>query len=466
MGKEEKRRSAVKRKIIYKNVLKLALPAVGEMLLYMTIWILDTLMVGRYGGRVSLSAVSLGGELLYTFISIFVTMGIAVAMTSLISRKLGEGNIKAANEYANVGFYLGTATTFFFFIIFNRFSGNLLSLAGAEGEVLEQGGIYLNICSWAMLFTMGRNLLNGILRGEQNTKIPLYSSAIMTVTNLTLDYLLIFGIGIFPELGVKGAAIATVASAVAAFVYTFNYVQKKNGIKITLDYLGLVKVKGLELIRLGLPASFQEASSSLSRLFVIFMIMRSGDINFSANQIAVTTESLSFMPGWGFAVASTTMAGFKYGEKKYQELRDVVRANLELAMMVMGTTAVIFFIFPEKLVSLFIKSDEVEVIRLASLCIRIGAFEQLQLAVTMVLDGVLKGMGDTKSPFIISAVSGWLIRVPMACVIFLVLKLPIYYMWYAQVVQWSVQGGVIYLIYRRKMDALIKGSKVQVKGEL
>jgi len=444
---------------VYKDVLKLALPAVGEMLLYMTIWILDTLMVGRYGGRVSLSAVSLGGELLYTFISIFVTMGIAVAMTSLISRKRGEGDIEKANEYANVGFYIGTGMTLVFFVIFKGFSGNLLEIAGARGQVLEEGSLYLSICSWAMLFTMGRHLLNAILRGEQNTRIPLYSSAIMMVTNLSLDYLLIFGVGIFPELGVRGAAIATVVSGIAAFIYTLNYVQRKNGIRISLKYIHLIRGKSVEMIRLALPASFQEASSSLSRLLVVFMIMRSGEVNFSANQIAITTESLSFMPGWGFAVASTTMAGFKYGEKKYRELREVVRANLELAMMVMGTTAIIFLVFPEKLVSLFIKSDEVEVIRLAALCIRIGAFEQLQLAVTMVLDGVLKGMGDTRTPFIISAVSAWLIRIPLACIIFFILKLPIYYMWYAQVAQWTIYAGIIYCIYRKKIGELVEEEK-------
>lgn len=449
----------MERRKVYKDVLKLALPAVGEMLLYMTIWILDTLMVGQYGGRVSLSAVSLGGELLYTFISIFVTMGIAVAMTSLISRKLGEGDLKSANEYANVGVYIGSGMTLVFFIVFNRFSGGLLEAAGARGQVLEEGSLYLSICSWAMLFTMGRHLLNAILRGEQNTRVPLYSSAIMMVTNLSLDYLLIFGIGIFPELGVRGAAIATVASGVAAFIYTLHYVQTKDGIRISLKYIHLVREKSIEMIRLALPASFQEASSSLSRLLVVFMIMRSGEVNFSANQIAVTTESLSFMPGWGFAVASTTMAGFKYGEKKYRELREVVRANLELSMMIMGGTAIIFLIFPERLVSLFIKSDEVEVIRLAALCIRIGAFEQLQLAVTMVLDGVLKGTGDTRTPFIISATSAWLIRVPLASLIFFVLKLPIYYMWYAQVVQWTIHAGVIYYVYRKRIAEIIEVEK-------
>lgn len=449
----------MERRKVYKDVLKLALPAVGEMLLYMTIWILDTLMVGQYGGRVSLSAVSLGGELLYTFISIFVTMGIAVAMTSLISRRLGEGDLRSANEYANVGFYIGSGMTLIFFIIFNRFSGGLLEVAGARGQVLAEGSLYLSICSWAMLFTMGRHLLNAILRGEQNTRVPLYSSAIMMVTNLSLDYLLIFGVGIFPELGVRGAAIATVASGIAAFIYTMHYVQTKNGIRISLKYVHLIREKSMEMIRLALPASFQEASSSLSRLLVVFMIMRSGEVNFSANQIAVTTESLSFMPGWGFAVASTTMAGFRFGEKKYRELREVVRANLELSMMVMGGTAIIFLIFPERLVSLFIKSDEVEVIRLAALCIRIGAFEQLQLAVTMVLDGVLKGMGDTRTPFIISAASAWLIRVPLACTIFFILKLPIYYMWYAQVVQWTIHAGVIYYIYKKKIAVIIEEEK-------
>jgi putative MATE family efflux protein len=448
----------------YRKVLKLALPAVGEMLLYMLIWTVDTLMVGKYGGRVAVSAVGLSGQILYTVSAVFSAMGIGVALTSLVSRKIGEGEEEEANIYGSIGFFMGAAISLVLGVLFYTVPQEFLKFANARGEVLVLGSIYLKISSFALLMTIWRGLLNGIIRGAQNTKIPLYTTGVMTVVNLGLDYLLIFGKMGFPEMGVKGAAIATVAANLVGFLYTIFYLQKHSCISlgscmsIKSSHLIHIKEKWWEIMRIALPASFQEGAISISRLAAVFMIMILGETAFSANQIALTVESISFMPGWGFAVAATSLAGLKMGEKNYEEVEDMIGISLHMGVAVMGLIAFIFILFPEFLISLFIKIEEKEVIALGATCLMIASLEQIPLAYSMIVSGALRGMGDTKTPFYISVFSHWFIRLPLIYYLVYLKRYPVYYVWFVQIFHWSIDGGLLYIFYRKKISSLIRGN--------
>jgi putative MATE family efflux protein len=445
----------------YKKVLKLALPAVGEMLLYMLIWTIDTLMVGKYGGRVAVSAVGLSGQILYTVSAIFSAMGIGVALTSLVSRKIGENEREEANIYGSIGFFMGVVISLGLGVLFYTIPQEFLKIANAKGEVLVLGSIYLKISSFALLMTIWRGLLNGIIRGAQNTKIPLYTTGIMTIVNLGLDYLLIFGKMGFPEMGVKGAAIATVVANLIGFLYTIFYLQNYSCISlgscmsIKSSHLMHMKGKWWEIMRIALPASFQEGAISISRLAAVFMIMILGDTAFSANQIALTVESISFMPGWGFAVAATSLAGLKMGEKNYEEVEDIIGISLNMGIVVMGITAFMFILFPEFLISLFIKSEEKEVIALGATCLMIASLEQIPLAYSMIISGALRGMGDTKTPFYISVFSHWFVRLPLIYYLIYLKRYPVYYVWIVQIFHWIIDGGLLYAFYKKKINSLI-----------
>ena len=446
----------------YKKVLKLALPAVGEMLLYMLIWTVDTLMVGKYGGRVAVSAVGLSGQILYTVSAIFSAMGIGVALTSLVSRKIGEENGEEANIYGSIGFFMGVAISLVLGVLFYTLPQEFLKFANAKGEVLVLGSVYLKISSFALLMTIWRGLLNGIIRGAQNTKIPLYTTAVMTVVNLGLDYLLIFGEMGFPEMGVRGAAIATVAANLVGFLYTIFYLQKYSCVSLGLcmgiksSHLLYIKDKWWEIMKIALPASFQEGAISISRLAAVFIIMILGETAFSANQIALTVESISFMPGWGFAVAATSLAGLKIGEKNYEEAEDMIGICLQMGIVVMGVIAFLFVLFPEFLISLFIKVEEKEVISLGATCLMIASLEQIPLAYSMIVSGALRGMGDTKTPFYISVFSHWFIRLPLIYYLIYLKRYPVYYVWIVQIFHWTIDGGLLYIFYKKKINALLK----------
>lgn len=440
-----------------KEILKIALPAVGEMVLYMLIWVFDTMMVGRYGGQLGVSAVALSSELMYTFINILMGMGISIALTSIIARAMGNKNLSLAESYANQGIKIGITIAFTVTFIFFVFAPKILSAAGAENIILDTAILYMRTCCYGMFFYMCANMLNGIFRGCKDTKTPLYGAVIMNIVNLTFDYLLIFGKYGFPELGIRGAAAATAGAQIMYFLFIFSQ-RHKLPFKLSLkEKINPKKIK--DVIKLAVPSGMQEAASSISRLLGVMMVMTLGSLAFSANQITVTIESISFMPGWGFAIACTALVGHSIGEGNYRQAKNYANASACVSAMVMGFFSIIFLTFSTELISMFIKKEEIEVIRLGSICLMIGAFQQIPMAIDMVLAGALKGSGDTKTPFKAALFCNWGIRIPLMFYFIYLKKMPITYFWVITGIQWFIESIIMIYQYRKKFKAMINRAR-------
>lgn len=433
---------------IIREILKLALPAVGEMILYMMIWVFDTIMVGQHSGQLGVSAVGLSSEIIYTFFNILIAMGISISATSIISRSLGAKNRERAEEVSNIAIKVVFLLGIILSVLFFSFSETILKMAGAEGDVIQLGKSYLRIYSMGLTFNMLTNVFNGIYRGCKNTKTPLYSAAIMNVVNVSLDYILIFGKFGMPELGVRGAAIATVTGIVSAFLFSLTQLKT---LPFKIDLSKKIERKDFkELVYLAIPSACQEGAFSINRLINVSIIMGLGSLAFAANQITITIESISFMPGWGFAVALTTLAGHSIGEKNYEKTKKYIYYTIFLSVIIMGITAVIFLIFPNELISLFIKESEKEVILLGAMCLTLSAIEQIPMAIAMVLEGAMKGIGDTKTPFKVVLITNWLIRLPLVYYFLYLNRYPVTAFWKITAFQWTVEAIIIILVFERK----------------
>lgn len=438
-------------KEIINNVLKLALPAVGEMTLYMMIWVFDTMMVGRYGGNLAVSSVGLSSEILYTFSNILISSGISVGITSLVARRVGAKEYAIAEEYATLGFLASLFISILFNVIFFLFPAYMLKAVGAEKQVVILGSVYMKIASIGIGFNMIMNALNAALRGFGNTKTPLLASIVINIINLSLDYILIFGKLGFPALGTMGAAIATTTAQFIGFLFIALYMYNVSSVKVRLKYIKDLDISMLKrLLNLSTPSSLQEGAFSISRLLSNFFIVSLGSIAFAANQITTAIESISFMPGWGFAIAATTLVGHKIGEKDYKGAKEYAYVSIFLATLVMTFCSMLFFLFPKALISLFITSTEQDVIKQGTLCLMIAAIEQPFIAISMVVGGVLKGAGDTKTPFRVSLFTSWIIRIPLMVTAIYILKLSVTYVWIITSIQWSIDGMLIFILFRRK----------------
>lgn len=438
-----------------KDVLSLALPAVGEMILYMTISVFDTMMVGRYGGQVAVSAVGLSVEILYTFINIFISVGISIGITSLVARRFGAKKYESAEEYASIGFFIGIIISLLISILLFTNSNAILRIGGAKNNVIILGNTYMKIIALGSFFTMQTSMLNGILRGYGNTKTPLLISLIINIINISLDWVLIFGKLNFPELGVQGAAIATSIAQISGFLFAVFYMIKKSKIKIRFKYIINLNMNKLKnLLVLAIPSSLQEAAFDVSRLLSTFIIMRLGETAFAANQITTTIESVSFMPGWGFGVAATTLIGHKIGEKNFKEAKNYAYTCTILGTIFMALCAAMFLLTPNFLIKSFITQSETEVIKLGSLCLMVSAVEQVPMGISLILGGALKGIGDTKTPFIVSLISSWVIRLPLMFYFVYILKTSVVYVWWITGIQWIIDGAIMFILFKKAFNKL------------
>ncbi|GAA6323664.1 MATE family efflux transporter [Fusobacterium ulcerans] len=430
------------------EILKLALPAVGEMILYMMIWVLDTIMIGKHSGQLGVSAVGLSSEVMYTFSNIIVAMGLSISITSIISRAIGGKNYEKARLTSDIALRLGLIFAFLMGVIFFFFPQKILTIVGAEKDILSLAVKYMRICSIAVMCNMTTNTFNGIFRGCKNTKTPLYTAIIVNIVNLSLDYILIFGKFGAPEMGVVGGAIATVAGNICGLIFTLSQL-KKIPFKINL-FAPFNKEYFKELVRLTIPSSLQEGAFSINKLINVALIMALGSLSFASNQIAITIESISFMPGWGFAIACTSLTGYSIGQKDYAKAKTYINYSIYLASGIMGFFSVIFLIFPEKLISLFIKSSETEVIALGTACLMLASIEQIPIAISMVLGGALKGTGDSKTPFKIVLFTNWVIRLPLVYYFIYLRRSSVTYFWKITALQWIIEAIIIFIVYRHK----------------
>lgn len=430
------------------EILKLALPAVGEMILYMMIWVLDTIMVGKHSGQLGVSAVGLSSEVMYTFTNIIVAMGLSISITSIISRAIGGKNYEKARLTSDIALRLGLIFAFLMGGVFFCFPEKILTIVGAEKDILSLATKYMRICSLAVICNMTTNTFNGIFRGCKNTKTPLYTAIIVNIVNLSLDYILIFGKLGAPELGVVGGAIATVAGNVCGLIFTLSQLKK---IPFKLNLLApFNKEYFKELVKLTIPSSLQEGAFSINKLINVALIMTLGSLSFASNQIAITIESISFMPGWGFAIACTSLTGYSIGQKDYAKAKIYINYSIYLASGIMGFFSIIFLIFPEKLISLFIKSSETEVIALGTVCLMLASIEQIPIAISMVLGGALKGTGDSKTPFKIVLFTNWVIRLPLVYYFIYLRRSSVTYFWKITALQWIIEAIIIFIVYRHK----------------
>ena len=434
---------------IFREILYLAIPAVGEMTLYMMIWIFDTMMIGKYGGQLAVSSVGLSTEIIYSFFNIIIAVGVSTALTSLISRAIGSKDYKKAEIIANAGIKIAVVLALIFFSLLFFVPDKILNLAGATKEMLPLATRYAKISSFSFFLLTLSSTTNGIFRGIKDTKTSLYVAGSINIVNLFLDYVLIFGNFGFPEWGITGAAVATVAGNFIGILLQWSRL-KKLPFKISL-FSSVSKKDIWEIIRFAVPSGLQEANFSLSRLLGLTFILSLGTTAFAANQIGIAIEAISTMPGWGVAIACTALVGHSIGENNPNKSQEYTLYSTIIASIFMGILACFFFFIPKILVSFFINKQEIDVIKIGAICLQVAAFEQIPIAIVTVLGSYFKGIGNPKTPFYVSFFTNWFLRLPIAFYFISILRLPVYIYWFITTFQWLVESVILYYLYRKNI---------------
>ncbi|MGF9907215.1 MATE family efflux transporter [Brevibacillus porteri] len=390
-----------------KLILALAVPAIIENVLQTAVGFVDTLFVSKLG-LAEVTAVGIANTVLAVYLAIFMALGIGAS--SLIARSIGAGDFEQAKVLARQSTLLSTLAGLIFGAITLFFAEQLLSLMAAEPKVLEEGAMYLRIVAVPSVFISWMLIFGSVLRAAGDTKTPMKVSWWINIFHIILDYIFIFGFWFIPSLGVAGAAWATVIVRIIGTIALFVYIQRSN-IAFTLRLANDLNRKqyNASLLKLSLPAAVERIIMRLGQVLYFGLIVRIGTDTYAAHTIAGTIESFSYMPGYGLAVAATTLVGQSLGANRRDDAYRYGVLTTWIAVVFMSIIGLLMFLFSPWLASWF--TSDRHAIDMVVTALRIDAIAQPALAVAVVLAGALQGAGDTKSPMYSTAIGMWVIRV-------------------------------------------------------
>ncbi|MGP1569338.1 MAG: MATE family efflux transporter [Eubacteriales bacterium] len=355
---------------ISRLMVSLAWPAMLSMLIQALYNIVDSMFVGMIS-EAALSAITLIFPIQMFLIAVAIGTGAGVG--SLISRKLGAKNYEEANSVASHGFFLSFINWAFFAVLGLVFAGVFMNLYDVSDYIIKNGALYLQIVLTGSVFVFVEVNNEKILQSIGNTLMPMIASLIGAVTNIILDPVFIFGFGVVPEMGVVGAAVATVIGQFVSmcmglyliFCHKHEVQIKIKGFKFKKDILKQIYI-------VGGPAILMQTVSSIM-LFILNSIIATSQTAVAVFGSYFRLQSFIFMPVFGLNQGAMPIIGYNFGARNKERLIKAYKTGLAFSMSIMAAGMLVFFAVPQKLLYIFSASDAmiemgVPALRILSTC--------------------------------------------------------------------------------------------------
>lgn len=385
-------------------LVSLAIPVTIENVLQTFVGLIDSLMIAKIG-LFAVTAVGVANAILNVYLAVFIAVG--VGASSLIAQKLGAGKDKEAAEITNQSVVIAIVIGLIFGLFSLLFAEPILSIMGAEESILTSSKYFFSIVGGSSVFMALNTVFGSILRATEDTKTPMKVSIIVNLLNIIIDYILVFGLGPIPALGVIGTAIGTAMSRLIGSYLLFKKVQQsKSPIQFKTFFS---KMSYRPILSLTIPATLERLVMRLGQVVYFSLIVGIGADVFAAHSIAGNIEAFTYMPAYGLAAAVATMVGGSVGRNDYEEAKEYNYIAVKIGVVIMSLLGIILFTGAPFFASIFTK--DIETIQQITTALRIDAFAQPALAISLITTGALQGMGDTKSPLYSTAIGMWGIRV-------------------------------------------------------
>ncbi|MBA2663058.1 MAG: MATE family efflux transporter [Bradymonadaceae bacterium] len=422
------------------QVVHVAWPIVISMLSFTAMDVCDTLFVG-WIGKTELAAVGLATVALFLLNSFF--LGTMRGVNILGAQATGAGRPARAIQIGFMGALL--AVPFGLVVVgASLFDEQIFALLGGSPQVQSIARDYFGVRALGTAFWYVTLALAGYFQSTGDTRTPMYVNLLANGLNIALDPLLIFGLGPIPALGVEGAAIATIIAQAAGMLAILPIFIVRTGIHHRVDLEA-----ARSILRVGVPVGVHFATGVGA--FVVFtsFLARMGEDELAAHMIALKIISVSFLPGRGVSDAACILVGQFVGANDLASARRAFRSALKLTLVVMGSCALVFWLFPEPLVLAF--NRDPNTVAIACKLLVIAAIFQIFDATAMVSSGALNGTGDTQFTMWTSIVCGWFILVPLAYA-------------FAFVLGWGATGAWLALVVEMAVVALITTARFVGNG--
>ncbi|MFQ5986780.1 MAG: MATE family efflux transporter [Thermoplasmata archaeon] len=432
-----------------RTILALAWPVVLANLFQTLTTTVDLLMVGRLPDpAVALAAVGFGGQM------VFFTFTIMISITSgtvaLVSRFIGAKEPERASRVLGQSLLLGLVLSLPVILVGLLFGESIVALFGAEPEVVAAGGTYIRTVFFAAPFLFTMFISIAALRGAGDTLTPLLVGLLINASNVVLNFHLIFGADytlgglelVIPPLGVFGAAIGTSLSfTLGAMVYLALFLRGRLRLQLRRPRPLWNREAARRILRIGAPAGMEQVAFQGGILIWIALVVSFGTEAFAAHNIGLRIESFAFMPGLGFSIAAAALVGQNLGAEKPKEAERSGRESTKMALLIMGSIAVVIFV-AAPLIALAFTSDQA-VVDLTVLFIRIHALGIPATGLFFSVAGALRGAGDTRWPFYATLVGIYGLRLPLSFLLGFQLGFGIVGVWAALPIEYYLRSLIV-----------------------
>lgn len=395
---------------IGKAIFLLSVPMILELIMESTFAVVDIYFVGRLGAS---AVATVGLTETYLFLIYSIAMGLAMAVTAIVARRIGEKEKEKAGITAVQSIFIGVLISLPFALAGIFFSKELLALMGADQWVLEHGYKYAQWMLGGNVVVMLLFVINAIFRGAGDAAIAMRVLWIANGFNIILDPILIFGLGPIPAYGLEGAAIATIIGR-GIGVLTQVYLLLRGGkhIRVLSAYIRINWPVIKKIVRTSLGGVGQMIIAMVSWVFIIRIIADYGSEAVAGTTIALRIMMFTMMPAWGMSNAAATLVGQNLGAKMPYRAERSVWITGFWNMLFLIAVSFIFFFYSEELVSIF--TDDSKVISIGGEWMKIISYSYFVYGWWMVAIQAFNGAGDTVTPTKINFFFFWVLEIPLA----------------------------------------------------
>ncbi|CAN5727983.1 MATE family efflux transporter [soil metagenome] len=396
---------------IRRAVILLAIPMMLEMCMESVFAVVDIYFVSHLGKHAT-STVGLTESVITIVYSL--AIGISMAATAVVARRVGEKNFAAASKAGMQSILLALVITAAVSIPGFIYANDILKLMGAEPAAVQAGKGYTQIIMGGSVVIMLLFLINGIFRGAGDAMMAMKSLWVANICNIILCPILIRGFGPIPAFGLVGAAWATTIGRGIGVCYQLYYLfNGQRLVKFAIKHLAPDWAIIRSMINVAWPATFQFLIGSGSWILLASLVVNTGHSAASAGyQIAMRLIMFFLLPAWGLSNAAATLVGQNLGAQQPARAEQSVVRTAWYNALFMGSVSIILLVFAPGLISLF--TQESNVAQYAITAVRVISTGFFFYGVGMVMTNAFNGAGDTRTPTVINFFGFWCFQVPMA----------------------------------------------------
>lgn len=393
---------------ILKKMLLFSFPLLLTNILQLSYQFIDSLWVGNLLGSTGLGAVSLSGPILFTILSFVI--GLNTSTLTVLSQARGANDEKRLKESLNAFVIVNLILSLLFGIVGFFAADVILRLLSTPESMFSMAKSYLQIHFLGIIFLFGYNFIGTVMRGLGDSRTPVRFVLLAVILNTVLDPIFIYTF----DLGIDGAAYATLVAQGSAFLYGLIYSIWKSSIPFTIPHMpDFLYFK--TIMKLGLPGGLQMMVISGGVTAIMGIVASFGEdvvAGFGASQ---RIDSLIMLPATTIGTAVTSMAGQNIGAEKWERVKEIAKRALILILGVSFFISFLVFISADLLIRLFV-SDE-ETIAFGAAYLRAVAFFYPFLGINFILNGIVRAAGAMFQVLVLNIISFWVLRVPLTFIL-------------------------------------------------